>query len=108
MLIQGRHFNLWVWSGDGEIIARNIGNPDSKAGKLSDARATTASNVAQSICSKLKFHEAYPNIKINLWSKRALLVSTIQQLGKERNETSRLSMVSILIFGLQQFIYIRC
>ena len=61
--------SIMVWSGDGKYY-EDIGNPDSKAGKkLSDAKNITASNVAQVYAVAQKFHEAYPNIKINLWSK---------------------------------------
>lgn len=61
--------SIMVWSGDGEYY-EDIGNPDSKAGKkLSDSSKITASNVAQVYAVAQKFHEAYPNIKINLWSK---------------------------------------
>lgn len=61
--------SIMVWSGDGEYY-EDIGNPDSKAGKkLADSKNITASNVAQVYAVAQKFHEAYPNIKINLWSK---------------------------------------
>ncbi len=61
--------SIMVWSGDGEYY-EDIGNPDSAAGKkLSDIKKITASNVAQVYAVAKKFHEAYPNIKINLWSK---------------------------------------
>lgn len=61
--------SIMVWSGDGEYY-EDIGNPNSSAGKkLADAKNITASNVAQVHAVATKFHEAYPNIKINLWSK---------------------------------------
>ena len=61
--------SIMVWSGDGEYY-EDIGNPDSAAGKkLSDPKKIVASNVAQVYAVAQKFHESYPNIKINLWSK---------------------------------------
>lgn len=61
--------SIMVWSGDGEYY-EDIGNPKSKAGsKLSNTNNVKASNVAQIYAVATKFHEVYPNIKINLWSK---------------------------------------
>lgn len=61
--------SIMVWSGDGEYY-EDIGNPKSEAGKkLSNPKNIQASNVAQIYAVATKFHEAYPNIKINLWSK---------------------------------------
>ena len=61
--------SIMVWSGDGEYY-EDIGNPKSKAGaKLSDPKNVKANNVAQVYAVATKFHEVYPNIKINLWSK---------------------------------------
>ena len=61
--------SIMVWSGDGNYY-EDIGNPDSAAGKkLSDPKNITASNVATVYAVAQKFHEAYPNIKVNLWSK---------------------------------------
>ena len=61
--------SIMVWSGDGNYY-EDIGNPDSAAGKkLSDPKNIVASNVATVYAVAQKFHEAYPNIKVNLWSK---------------------------------------
>lgn len=61
--------SIMVWSGDGEYY-EDIGNPNSTAGKkLSDEKKIVAQNVAQVYAVAKKFHEAYPDIKINLWSK---------------------------------------
>lgn len=61
--------SIMVWSGDGEYY-EDIGNPNSKAGKkLSDAKKIVAQNVAQVYAVAKKFCEAFPNIRVNLWSK---------------------------------------
>lgn len=61
--------SVMVWSGDGQYY-EDIGNPNSDAGKkLSDPKNIVASNVAQVYAVAQEFHKAYPNIKINLWSK---------------------------------------
>lgn len=61
--------SIMVWSGDGEYY-EDIGNPNSTAGKkLADEKKIVAQNVAQVYAVAKKFHEAYPDIKINLWSK---------------------------------------